>query len=261
MIGRPKETHCHRGHEKIPENRSKNGAACLLCRKEQKKEKIRKGICFRCKSPVLEGSLYCASHREIQINDSKRRRADRIKNKQCLYCGNPTFRGLRHCEDHHDYVSTVDKVQARSVEGKFRNMKSHAKRRALEVTLTFSEFKVLSELKECHYCGLLAFSETGHSLDRKDNQNGYHISNVVKCCDDCNTIRGSLLTYDEMLLLGPVIRQIKLSRIGLGDKTLRSISIQNRRPKPVKEPETILRQTQRIKALREAIAAEDESSS
>lgn len=35
-------------------------------------------------------------------------------------------------------------------------------------------------------------------LDRKDNSLGYIIDNVLPCCGDCNKVRNTVLTVEEM---------------------------------------------------------------
>jgi hypothetical protein len=62
-----------------------------------------------------------------------------------------------------------------------------------------------------HYCGF-DLPPTGMAIDRKDSQIGYTPSNVVPCCIDCNLAKNESFSYDEMLLLGAVIRDIKLRR-------------------------------------------------
>ena len=68
----------------------------------------------------------------------------------------------------------------------------------------------LSDLlqQECVYCGDNSFI----GADRIDNNLGHLQTNVVPCCYTCNIARSNLFTYDEMLLLGKTIKQIKLNR-------------------------------------------------
>lgn len=58
----------------------------------------------------------------------------------------------------------------------------------------------------CHYCdGKL--NPTGCGLDRKDNELGYVIENVVPCCRECNTVKNHFFTYQEMILLSITIKK------------------------------------------------------
>lgn len=59
----------------------------------------------------------------------------------------------------------------------------------------------------CHYCGS-ALNNTGSGLDRKDNQLGYVPENVVPCCRQCNVVKNSFFSYDEMMQLSSVLKNI-----------------------------------------------------
>jgi len=59
--------------------------------------------------------------------------------------------------------------------------------------------------KECVYCGDIE----NIGCDRIDNNIGHLKTNVVPCCRVCNTTRMNNFSYNEMLLLGNTIKQIK----------------------------------------------------
>lgn len=63
----------------------------------------------------------------------------------------------------------------------------------------------------CIYCGDLRLWNMG--IDRIDNNLGHIIGNVVPCCYECNTARSNNFNFNEMLLIGSVIRKIKEQRI------------------------------------------------
>jgi hypothetical protein len=50
--------------------------------------------------------------------------------------------------------------------------------------------------KPCHYCGMQREDLIG--LDRLDSSGPYHSDNVVPCCQECNTKKGSL-PYEEYM--------------------------------------------------------------
>lgn len=105
---------------------------------------------------------------------------------------------------------------------KFSALKARARKKNLEVTLSFSEYKRM-KLGACYYCGvensLLHFyaEHTGvrtpwMSIDRKDNAAGYTPENSVGACFLCNKIKGSFFTSEEMLLIGRLIIGPKLKK-------------------------------------------------
>lgn len=62
--------------------------------------------------------------------------------------------------------------------------------------------------KNCVYCNDNEFI----GCDRVDNNKGHTKDNVVPCCISCNTTRGNNYTYEEMIILGKTIKEIKSNR-------------------------------------------------
>lgn len=87
----------------------------------------------------------------------------------------------------------------------YRNYKASAKKRNINFDLTIDEFKKIIEDK-CYYCSENdSMSPYGfhknidyryNGVDRKDNNLGYIINNVVSCCKICNNSK-STLSIDE----------------------------------------------------------------
>jgi len=97
----------------------------------------------------------------------------------------------------------------------FNRKKANAKSYGISFTLSKEEFIRWYKGKEllCHYCGIRPedFPKTGDrtllrrvnlGLDRKDNDKGYEMSNIVLCCDRCNLIKSRFFTYSEMKFIG-----------------------------------------------------------
>jgi 5-methylcytosine-specific restriction endonuclease McrA len=89
------------------------------------------------------------------------------------------------------------------------------------VELTYEEFLTFTQKEECTYCSAPILwlprkryraNTSGHHLDRKDNDRGYTLDNCVVSCWECNRIKGSFYSYDEMLTIGPLLRPYRLSR-------------------------------------------------
>jgi hypothetical protein len=57
----------------------------------------------------------------------------------------------------------------------------------------------------CYYCD--GTDDIG--LDRVDNLNGHHESNVVICCHLCNMTRGRRFTVEQMKKLGAIIKTFR----------------------------------------------------
>lgn len=92
-----------------------------------------------------------------------------------------------------------------------------------DVKITFDEFLELISKNECHYCGSeLIYNkhskEWGKSnsrayhLDRKDNNFCYEKNNLVTCCWECNRLKSDRFTYDEFILLSPILKSIMKNR-------------------------------------------------
>lgn len=77
----------------------------------------------------------------------------------------------------------------------FNGYKSGAKKRGYEWGLTRGQFGVLCKM-DCQYCGKPPSNTrkgpdaleavTYNGLDRRDNDRGYVLGNVVPCCAQCN---------------------------------------------------------------------------
>lgn len=102
-------------------------------------------------------------------------------------------------------------ARIRQLKTRFVRAKTQAKRRGLNWLIDFESWQSLVASNSCHYC-LGELSPTGCGLDRKDNEEGYTKDNVVPCCRLCNTIKASIFSYEEMLILGRVIQDIRRKR-------------------------------------------------
>jgi hypothetical protein len=90
----------------------------------------------------------------------------------------------------------------------FMAAKKGAFKRGLEWKLTFEQWVSLVVDKICHYCdGELP--KRGCRLDRMDNNIGYLFYNVVPCCGPCNWLKGSRLTYKEMVAVSNLLKKMR----------------------------------------------------
>jgi len=97
-----------------------------------------------------------------------------------------------------------------SLKNLFTRAKACAKQRNKEFSLDFEQYKILIE-QSCYYCNNLLSTgkNRGIGLDRIDNNRGYTIDNVVRCCNFCNQIRGDNLTVDEMKQVSNLIINLR----------------------------------------------------
>jgi hypothetical protein len=89
-----------------------------------------------------------------------------------------------------------------------------------EMKLSYDNLLEFIKINHCHYCDdiiqWIAHSTGGkkgkYNLDRKDNSLGYTKENCVVCCSACNYLKGDKFTYDEMLILGSTLKQLREER-------------------------------------------------
>ncbi len=102
---------------------------------------------------------------------------------------------------------------AKSEEGwpryRLGSYKYYDKKKGLDFNLTIDWFIENIFIKPCFYCQELGTN----GCDRIDNKLGHIKTNVVPCCDVCNTTRMDNFTHEEMIELGKVIQLIKLKRL------------------------------------------------
>lgn len=100
---------------------------------------------------------------------------------------------------------------------KYRELKGGAKARNVPLKISRPEYIALIQNNpNCHYCGDSILKFKGSSLDRKNNNKGYTLTNVVTCCPSCNTIKSDILTYDEMKFIMEKLLEYRKNKI---DKT------------------------------------------
>lgn len=83
-----------------------------------------------------------------------------------------------------------------------------AKERKLVWTITYDEYINLVQSNTCHYC-YESLSPYGMNLDRKENSIDYILTNVVPCCGECNRTKGDRLSYEEMVAISKLLREMR----------------------------------------------------
>ena len=96
-----------------------------------------------------------------------------------------------YAEKNWESVKKTKKKFRQSPKGRLYSYQQSAKTRGYEFSLNSDDFENL--LKEnCHYCG----KQNANGVDRKNNDIGYLINNVVACCSTCNYMKRDL-SYDD----------------------------------------------------------------
>jgi hypothetical protein len=93
---------------------------------------------------------------------------------------------------------------------RYRRAAHTAQSRGLVWALTFEVFQDLI-VQPCTYCGG-ALPVAGSGIDRVDSSLGYTVENVTPCCGECNRVKSDVLTYEEMLQVGEVLKKIYAAR-------------------------------------------------
>jgi hypothetical protein len=93
-------------------------------------------------------------------------------------------------------------------------VKWQAKHRGISVEFDYEQFLSFMN-RPCEYCGTVIIQSPYHhsktksyawALDRKDNKGPYSVGNCVPSCFRCNRIKGREFSYEQMRLIGNVIR-------------------------------------------------------
>lgn len=83
------------------------------------------------------------------------------------------------------------------------------KKKGLQTDIDFEwTFNIISNSK-CIYCE----NTENIGLDRIDNLKGHTKNNVVPCCYICNTTRNNNFSFEEMKIMGKIIKEIHLCRL------------------------------------------------
>lgn len=118
-------------------------------------------------------------------------------------------------KDHRRYSKTADCI--------FSTTRSKAKRRNIVFNISKTEFiRWYNEQDRiCLYCKrpeAKTLKDMGSranrlTIDRKNNDKGYELNNIVLACYRCNTEKGNFWTYEEMLLKGKISEKLYNERI------------------------------------------------
>ncbi len=110
----------------------------------------------------------------------------------------------------------IEAVSKRPFESLYNRLVTH--NTGVSVNLSYEEYLEFTKITICHYCQdavewqSSGRKSTAYKIDRKDNTLGYSKENCVVCCGSCNRTKGDRFTYEEFMLLVPMLRQIREAR-------------------------------------------------
>lgn len=122
----------------------------------------------------------------------------------------------KHKKEKHEYWQKYSLLPRRI----FSILRTSAHKRNNLFSITEEVFTKWYEkqIKKCVYCNRTAeeskdFTYRRLSIDRKDNNKGYELNNLVLACYRCNVIKSNIFTYDEMLEIGKLLKKIFKKRV------------------------------------------------
>lgn len=128
------------------------------------------------------------------------------ENGICSRCGSrPASHPRTHCEL---CIERNKKKRNPSRKDKYFRLKSNAKKRGIEFSMTSDDFVEWYEALEqkCHYCNISKedLESSGRkkafmTIDRKDNEGGYHLSNICLSCHRCNNLKSNFFTESQWI--------------------------------------------------------------
>jgi hypothetical protein len=102
-------------------------------------------------------------------------------------------------------------------QGIFAHIKGGANHRKILFDINKEDFVEWynNQTKKCIYCDRIEIEaikdRNGNykrlSIDRKDNNKGYTLDNIVLCCHRCNTIKSKTFTYEQMIRVGNILKE------------------------------------------------------
>lgn len=121
-------------------------------------------------------------------------------------------RKRKWCKNNKDKVREYKRREGyrykQSFKGRYAYLKKECKRRKKDLEINVEQYIEIVKLNECHYCGS-ELPKQGSGIDRKDSSIGYLIDNVVSCCYACNKIKNDTLTYNEMIEVAKLLKELR----------------------------------------------------
>jgi 5-methylcytosine-specific restriction endonuclease McrA len=172
-------------------------------------------ICSKCKKiRRIENFNKDKTHRDgLQSRCKFCRNIWRVKNKAKL-----RKRAKIYYDTHQDKIKSTYYSPA----GIYTSLKARAKHRNIIFDINKVNFINWYENQKqiCHYCSRtlkeinqIKFGRSNKlTIDRKDNNKGYTLDNIVLACMRCNHIKSDYFTEQEMLRIGGIIMKKEVTQ-------------------------------------------------
>jgi hypothetical protein len=111
--------------------------------------------------------------------------------------------------------SALEKKRARgkryeqTLRGRYVYLRTKARKRRLKFAISFKGYQELMATGGCYYCGDPTLGPRTTGIDRLDNAKGYELKNCVRCCWECNRVRGAVYSIDDMRAIGKMCRMAR----------------------------------------------------
>jgi 5-methylcytosine-specific restriction endonuclease McrA len=138
-------------------------------------------------------------------------RTEHLRNGRSISCG---------CQRR---LSLLEANRLRPYEALYNALVLSARKAGHDLNISYDAFIEFTKISECHYCGAcLSWAEYSpqknggkkYQLDRKNNDLGYILDNVVVCCTTCNRAKGNRYTYDEWVAMTNALKTFRALRRG-----------------------------------------------
>ena len=163
------------------------------------------------KSDIGKVCIHCKQEKPLEAFGNKKDTRDR-KQTWCKGCNAERLRQSRYDNPVivRQKAAKAARLYRQTPTGKFATIRANAYHRDTEFCITIKDFKQwLQEIDgHCFYCGIVFSTNDnsrnmdGFTIDRKDGHTGYKLDNIVQACRQCNTIKGTWFTYEEMIEIG-----------------------------------------------------------
>lgn len=179
------------------ENLVMHGLQCNTCYRKQAKIK-RLGRCLDCKQYKYINKKHVTCYPCLEVY--KRRKLLRFKRE---FVKESSRIAYKRAKSKGLYSTESRRVKTAVAEYRRRDCNS-------EITEAWYLANVVGG--SCHYCTIKEVEGKSlygkrHGLDKKDPKAGYRSSNVVVCCQGCNTTKNNWWTEEEMKKIGTFINQ------------------------------------------------------